>query len=197
MQDSRQNAAENVVPYLAFSRRRVYVKQHDMPGNPHFDLRLEYEGILRSWALRQGMSYYPGDRYEAIEVDDHRKEYGKFEGVHPTGTIMLWDLGLWEPEPDCIDINACLRKGVLRFTLYGEKLKGGWTLTKTSRQTKSGRTIWMVSKNLDSFARSKDALSIMEEAPYSVASGLSMEEIRRTWGISKKKPRSESTLFEL
>ena len=197
MHDSRQSATEGLAPYPAFSRRLVYVKQHDMPGNPHFDLRLEYDGALRSWALRQGVSYYPGDRYEAIEVDDHRKEYGTFEGVHPTGTIMLWDRGMWEPAPDCIDSDACLRKGILRFTLYGEKLKGGWTLTRTPRQTRGGRAIWLISKNLDSFARGRDAISIMEEAPCSVASGLSMEEIRRTWGISKKRPRSESTLFEL
>lgn len=188
---------QNTAPYLAFARRLVYVKHHDMPGNPHFDLRLEFEGTLRSWALRKGVSYYPGDHYEAIEVDDHRKEYGAFEGVHPTGTIMLWDRGTWEAEPDCIDVGACLRKGVLKFTLYGEKLKGSWTLTRSSRQKKSGRPIWAIGKNHDSFARSENAISIMDEAPYSVASGKTMEEIRRSWGTSKKLPHSESTLFEM
>lgn len=183
----------SVAPYLAFSRQRLFLKYHDAGGYLHYDMRLEYLGVLLSWALPDGLSYYPGDRYEAIEVDDHRKEYGAFEGVRERDTIMLWDRGTWEPEPDCVDISASLRKGVLKFLLDGEKLKGSWTLTRTSRQKKSGRVIWIISKNPDSFSRSQDAMSIMDEQPYSVVSKKTMDEIRRSGG--KKGPRSEPTLF--
>lgn len=95
---------QNAAPYLAFARRLVYVKQHDMPENPPFDLRLEFEGRLKSWALRKCVRYYPGDRYEAI------------------------------------DVSACLRKSVLKFTLYAEKLKGSWTLTRTEEIRRSWGT---------------------------------------------------------
>lgn len=188
---------ESVAPYLAFSRRRLFVKYHSAAGYLHYDLRLEYLGVLLSWALPDGLSYYPNDRCKAIEVDDHRKEYGMFEGVRERDTIMLWDRGLWEPEPECGDINACLRKGELRFVLYGAKLKGSWTLTRNPWQQKNGRAIWTISKNSDPFARVQDAMSILDEAPYSVISGKTLEEIRRTWGITRKGPRSESTLFEM
>ncbi|MGB6743153.1 MAG: DNA polymerase ligase N-terminal domain-containing protein [Terracidiphilus sp.] len=178
--------------------RRFFVKYHDASGYFHYDLRLEYEGVLRSWALPKGLSYYPGDHCEAIEVEDHRREYGPFEGVHPSGTIMLWDRGMWEPYPECIDINACLQKGILRFILAGEKLKGGWTLTGSDCQKRNGRSVWTISKNPDSFARSEDAPSILEEAPNSVLKNRrTLKEIERDWHQGKKLPPSEPTLFEM
>ncbi|HVU46400.1 MAG TPA: DNA polymerase ligase N-terminal domain-containing protein [Terracidiphilus sp.] len=185
----------SVAPYLAFSRRPLFVKYHDAGGYLHYDLRLEYQGVLLSWALPDGLSYYPNDRYEAIEVDDHRKEYGAFEGVRERDTVMLWDRGMWESEQ--VDIGACLRKGVLRFSLYGEKLKGRWTLTRSLRQKSNGRVIWAICKDADAFARSQNAISIMDEAPYSVISGKTMEEIRQSWGTGRKGPHSELTLFEM
>jgi bifunctional non-homologous end joining protein LigD len=84
---------------------------------------------MLSWALPNGVSYDPNDRYDAIQVDDHRKEYGPFEGVRERDTIMLSDRGMWAQSPKCIDIDACLRQGVLKFEPYGDRLKGGWALT--------------------------------------------------------------------
>lgn len=179
---------------LALHRRPFYVKLHDARGYLHYDLRLEFERVLLSWALPKGMSYDPGVRCDAIEVEDHRREYGAFEGVHESGTIMLWDRGMWEPHSECVDVSACLRKGVLRFTLYGEKLKGGWMLTRT-RSSQNTRTVWKISKEPDSFARSKDARSILEEAPYSVSTGRTLEEIERDWGQGQGKGKSGPTLF--
>jgi bifunctional non-homologous end joining protein LigD len=176
--------------------RRFFVKYHDASGYLHYDFRLEFEGVLLSWALPKGLSYYPGDRYEAIEVEDHRVENGIFEGVHPSGTIMLWDRGMWQPQPECIDIGACMQKGILRFVLGGEKLKGGWTLIRDENPKRNGRAVWTISKDADSFARNADAPSILEEAPNSVLKKRrTLKEIERDWNPDKNPPPAEPTLF--
>ncbi len=189
----RQNGLEDSAPYPVHSLRKLYVKYHDADGYLHYDVRFEYRGVLLSWALPKGLSNYPGDSCEAIEVDDHQLKYGDFEGVRLQDTFMLWDSGMWAPAPECVNIDACLRNGVFRFVLYGEKLKGGWTLTRTPRHRKSGRTIWTISKDSDPFARLKDATNVIGAVPRSVRTNRTMDEIKRDGG--KKGPRSEPTLF--
>jgi bifunctional non-homologous end joining protein LigD len=96
--------------------QRAYATKKHHATRLHYDLRLEWNGVLLSWALPQGPSCHAGVLREAIEMEDHRVANLLFEGVHETGPIMLWDRGTWEPHPEFEDIEICLRKGILRFT---------------------------------------------------------------------------------
>ena len=113
-----------------FSEREYGSSMKHHATRLHYDLRLEWNGVLLSWALPEGPSCRVGMAREAIEMPDHRKKYLSFEGVHETGPIMLWDRGTWVPDPHCEDVKSSLREGVLQFTLCGEKLEGGWILTR-------------------------------------------------------------------
>ncbi|MCE8033431.1 DNA ligase D [Billgrantia tianxiuensis] len=163
----------------------LYVMHKHAASHDHFDLRLEQDGVLRSWALPKGPSLEPGEKRLAVEVEDHPLEYGEFEGVIPEkayggGTVMLWDRGTWKlkgkPKPDRIDIE-----------LDGERLKGSWTLTRMSgkRQDKHGRN-WLLIKRHDDKSRMEDSLTVELDA--SIASGRSMQEIAEdrdaTWTSS-------------
>ncbi|MGR4069460.1 DNA ligase D [Billgrantia sp. C5P2] len=152
----------------------LYVMHKHAASHDHFDLRLEQDGVLRSWALPKGPSLEPGEKRLAVEVEDHPLEYGEFEGVIPEksyggGTVMLWDHGTWQvkgrPKQDRIDIE-----------LDGERLKGSWTLTRMSgkRQDKHGRN-WLLIKRHDDKPRMDESLTVELDA--SVASGRSMDEI--------------------
>jgi bifunctional non-homologous end joining protein LigD len=169
----------------------------------HYDLRLEWNGVLKSWAIRPGPSDRANDPREAVEVEDHRKEYlGServiAEGRYGAGAVMLWDIGMWEPLPECADVEASLRAGCLRFTLYGEKLKGTWKLTRRESSLQNQRhPIWDLVKEPDSFARDGRRGSILEQAPNSASSGRTLEEIRRESSTGRRKPKSDRTLFEM
>src|SRR5205085_9695987 len=107
-------------------RRRFVIQKHDAT-RLHYDLRLEYDGVFKSWAVTKGPSLDPHDKRLAVEVEDHQFDYGDFEGTIPKGqygggTVMLWDRGTWEPASD--DPGKSLKAGELKFTLRGEKLKG-------------------------------------------------------------------------
>lgn len=107
--------------------------QKHLASHLHYDLRLEWNGVLLSWAVPKGPSLDARDKRLAMHVEDHPIEYGTFEGVIPegygAGIVMLWDQGTWEPESD--DVDAALKKGDLKFTLNGYKLKGSWVLVRT------------------------------------------------------------------
>jgi len=107
---------ESEVNRRALYQRAYAIKKHHAT-RLHYDLRLEWNGVLLSWALPQGPSCRAGVLREAIEMEDHRVANLPFEGVHQTGPIMLWDRGTWELHPEFEDIESCLRKGILRFTL--------------------------------------------------------------------------------
>ena len=137
----------------------------------HYDLRLEMEGVLRSWAVPKGPSYDPGDKRLAVLVEDHPLEYGDFEGKIPegnygAGAVIVWDRGRWIPVEDPIE---GLAKGKLLFELHGHKLRGVWTLVKL----KKGQDEWLLIKERDAYASSSVALG--EE---SVLSGLSVEDLK-------------------
>src|SRR5947209_1947483 len=107
-----------------------FVIQKHAASRLHYDLRLEVGGIFKSWAVTKGPSRDPRDPRLAVEVEDHPLAYGDFEGTIPKGeygggTVMLWDRGFWAAD-DGGDPDRALRKGELKFTLAGEKLKGGW-----------------------------------------------------------------------
>ena len=123
----------------AYGQHAYAMKKH-LATRLHYDLRLEWNGILLSWALPEGPSCHAGVAREAVEMDDHNLAYLQFEGIHETGPIMLWDCGTWEPDQKCEDIYGSLRQGTLRFKLCGEKLKGGWTLTKANITRTKGLT---------------------------------------------------------
>jgi bifunctional non-homologous end joining protein LigD len=138
----------------------------------HFDLRLEMDGVLRSWAVPKGPSYDTADKRLAVMVEDHPLEYGDFEGVIPhgnygAGAVIVWDRGQWIPLADPAE---GLRSGKLLFELRGIKLRGAWTLVKL----KKGDNDWLLIKERDEFtARSGEAM-----AEQSVLSGLTVEELK-------------------
>ncbi len=112
----------------------LYVIQKHRASHLHYDFRLEFNGVLLSWAVPKGPSLDPSVKRLAMQVGDHPREYGNFEGVIPEreyggGTVMVWDNGEWFPESD--DVENALRKGDLKFTLQGKKLRGSWVLVRT------------------------------------------------------------------
>lgn len=156
-----------------------YVIQKHAATRLHYDLRLELDGVLKSWAVPKGPSLDPSERRLAVQVEDHPLEYGAFEGTIPKseyggGTVMLWDRGDWEPIGDPV---AGYRKGHLRFVLHGEKLHGGWTLVRMSGKAGEEGKNWLLIKMDDSEARSHRDIDILQENPFSVSTGRSMEEI--------------------
>ncbi len=147
--------------------------QKHLASHLHYDLRLEWNGVLLSWAVPKGPSIDPRDKRLAMHVEDHPIDYGTFEGVIPegygAGIVMLWDQGTWEPESD--DVDAALRKGDFKFRLNGYKLKGSWVLVKTRGfrpSTGSGQVAsnsWLLIKHRDDWS---GPLDITEFAPLSV-----------------------------
>ena len=167
----------------------------------HYDLRLAHNGVLKSWAVPAGPSYFPGHQREAIQVEDHRREYAFFEGVirgkPGAGTVMQWDWGTWEPFPDYTDVDACLRNGPLRFILHGEKLEGIWVLIRLKRFSRNRRSpIWLLIKEQDSFARGITARNIVEESPHSISTQRTLEEIAQDWTRGKPKNKLQGELFD-
>ena len=184
---------ESKVNHRALYQRAYAMKKH-RATRPHYDLRLEWNGVLLSWALPDGPSRRAGVLRKAIEMEDHRVANLLFEGVHETGPIMLWDRGTWEPHPEFEDIESSLRNGILRFTLYGERLKYGWMLARTNRN--APRTVWTLAKLADRSIESTPDKSILEELPNSIKSGRTMEEIVRDWATPKNKYARQARLFD-
>jgi bifunctional non-homologous end joining protein LigD len=167
----------------AAKRRSLFfcVQKH-LASHLHYDFRLEWNGVLLSWAVPKGPSLDPKIKRLAMHVEDHPLDYGTFEGVIPegygAGIVMLWDRGTWTPESD--DVDRALAKGDLKFTLDGYKLKGSWVLVRTrgyggSRGgAESGKTSWLLIKHRDDWSGDVD---ITEFAPLSVKSGEDLHEI--------------------
>lgn len=179
----------------AWGERAYVMKKHDA-SRLHYDLRLEWNGVLLSWALPEGPSCHARVIRKAIEMADHRRAYLLFEGLHETGTIMLWDRGTWEPYPESENIEKSLRKGILRFMLHGEKLKGSWTLTKTSTAENASRPVWTLCKHADAFAESYAHKCVLEERPNSISTGRTMKEIVRDWTNPKDRYERQMRLFD-
>ena len=145
--------------------------QKHLASHLHYDFRLEYKGVLLSWAVPKGPSLDPKTKRLAMHVEDHPFEYGTFEGVIPSGygagIVMLWDQGTWTPQVD--DVDAAMKKGDLKFTLDGFKLKGSWVLVKTGGRYPGGSAdrSWLLIKHRDEWAGDVD---ITEFAPKSVKS---------------------------
>jgi bifunctional non-homologous end joining protein LigD len=152
------------------AKPRFFCVQKHLASHLHYDFRLEHDGVLLSWAVPKGPSLDPKTKRLAMMVEDHPIEYGTFEGVIPSGygagIVMLWDQGTWTPEVD--DVEAALKKGDLKFTLDGYKLKGSWVLVRTKgKWAGGGDRSWLLIKHRDDWAGDVD---ISEFAPLSVKS---------------------------
>jgi bifunctional non-homologous end joining protein LigD len=140
--------------------------QKHLASHLHYDFRLEWNGVLLSWAVPKGPSIDPKDKRLAMQTEDHPFDYGMFEGVIPegygAGIVMLWDYGTWEPESE--DVDAALRKGDLKFRLNGYKLKGSWVIVKTHGYGGAPNS-WLLIKHKDDWS---GPINITEFAPLSV-----------------------------
>ncbi len=169
---AKRSAERTPEPFRGSALRRpgLFVVQRHAARRTHYDLRLEWQGVLKSWAVPKGPSLDPAAKRLAVEVEDHPVEYADFEGIIPegnygAGAVTVWDQGRWIPLGDVAEGWA---KGKLLFELRGHKLRGLWTLFRT-RQAKQ----WLLVKKPDGFA---DPGRRLPEA--SIFSGLTVEELR-------------------
>jgi bifunctional non-homologous end joining protein LigD len=168
-------------------RERFFCVQKHLASHLHYDFRLEHNGVLLSWAVPKGPSLDPSTKRLAMQTEDHPFDYGEFEGVIPegygAGIVMLWDRGTWTPEVE--DVDAALKKGDLKITLNGYKLKGSWVLVRTSRLRQGsggqggrygGENVrsWLLIKHKDDWSGDLDITTF---APMSVKSGGDFEDI--------------------
>ncbi|NLL56008.1 MAG: DNA ligase D [Clostridiales bacterium] len=154
-----------------------YVIQHHLARRDHYDLRLEWQGVLLSWAVPKGPSYSPSDKRLAIEVEPHPFDYKDFEGTIPKGeygggTVMLWDNGYWEPVYE--DVDKALKDGVIKFILHGKRLKGRWALIRLDKKQGETKDNWLLVKDKDEFAKDSESISQYQT---SVVTGRTMNEI--------------------
>ncbi|MBV8912936.1 MAG: non-homologous end-joining DNA ligase, partial [Acetobacteraceae bacterium] len=167
-------------------QRRFVIQKHDAT-RLHYDLRLEFDGVFKSWAVTRGPSLDPHDKRLAVEVEDHPLDYGDFEGTIPKGqygggTVQLWDRGTWDAE----DPERGFKKGDLKFNLHGEKLHGSWVLVRMHHDRNGGkRTNWLLIKHRDEYAKEGEDNDVLEE-DRSVASGRTMKQIADGKGKAPK-----------
>ncbi len=172
------------------AEHRRFVIQKHAASRLHYDLRLEVDGVFKSWAVTKGPSLNPHDRRLAVEVEDHPLDYGDFEGTIPQGeygggTVLLWDRGFWAPQEG--DAERGLRKGELKFTLAGEKLRGTWVLVRMRHDresSRSNRNNWLLIKHRDGLER--ETGKPVTDQDRSVASGRTMDQIAAGKGPKPK-----------
>lgn len=184
----------NLKPVAANSMQPFVIQKH-AATRLHYDFRLGWNGVLKSWAVAKGPSYFPGDKRLAVQVEDHPLEYGGFEGIIPKGqygggTVMLWDRGTWEPH---VDVEEGLKKGSLKFALHGEKMKGNWALVRMNgRAANESKPNWLLIKEHDQEERTQQDTPITDESPDSVLSGRTMDAIAkagdRVWNSNRSQP---------
>jgi bifunctional non-homologous end joining protein LigD len=174
-------------------RLRFIIQKHDAT-RLHYDFRLEFDGVLKSWAVTKGPSLDPHTKRLAVQVEDHPLDYGDFEGTIPKGqygggTVMLWDRGYWAPE-DGMDIAQGLDKGNLKFRLEGERLHGSWALVRMhgddKRTGEPSTSNWLLIKHDDDAARPGDDDALLEDNAASIASGRDMAAIAAGKGAAPK-----------
>ncbi len=162
------------------SGEHIFVVQKHAATRLHYDFRLEWNGVLLSWAVPKGPSPDPSMKRLAMPTEDHPIEYADFEGVIPEGeygggTVMVWDNGTWTAESP--DVDEALKKGDLKFTLHGKKLNGSWVLVRTAGF--GGRPSWLLIKHRDKFGSTKD---LTVEQPKSVISKRLLAQIAEQGG---------------
>jgi bifunctional non-homologous end joining protein LigD len=168
-----------------------FVQKHDA-RRLHYDLRLEWNGVLLSWAVTKGPSPDPSQKRLAVRTEDHPLSYGTFEGTIPKkeyggGTVMLWDRGTWKPRNGA-DTEKALSKGKLRFVANGERMRAGWVLVRMRRRAKEKRENWLLIKERDGEAVA-DADALTRRFTRSIASSRSMPQIVAGEGAAAKPAR--------
>ncbi len=154
------------------SKKLKFVVQHHIARKDHYDFRLEWAGVLKSWAIPKGPSYNPLDKRLAIEVEDHPLDYRNFEGIIPkgeygSGTVMIWDEGSWEP---INNPKEGLSEGSLKFALNGKRLKGKWAMVRMEDNN------WLLIKERDEYSKE---VSYIEKFKTSIRTGFSMKRIEK------------------
>jgi len=166
---------------VSSSREHRFVIQKHAASHLHYDLRLELDGVFKSWAVTKGPCIDPSVKRLAVEVEDHPLDYGDFEGTIPTGqygggTVQLWDRGYWLPLGPKTPEEA-LKSGDFKFTLKGQRLRGSWVLVRLKNDRYGGkRPHWLLIKHRDEFADPAEARALLD-LDRSVASGRSMKQI--------------------
>ncbi len=160
----------------------IFVVQKHRATQPHYDFRLEADGVLKSWAVPKGPSMDPAVKRLAMQVEDHPVDYANFEGVIPEGeygggTVMVWDNGIYAPEND-ESVSKALAKGELKFAMLGQKLKGSFVLVRTRDRQ------WLLMKHKDEYVKEED---IAETQPYSILTKRTLAEIAEDEGGVVKK----------
>jgi bifunctional non-homologous end joining protein LigD len=164
-------------------QRLAYVIQKHAASHLHFDLRLELDGVMKSWAVPKGPSLDPAVKRLAMQVEDHPIEYNKFEGTIPKGeygggTVMLWDRGTYSyggDDPDPIEgLRRSYAKGDFKFVLRGKRLQGSWVLVRT-RRGDPNRAQWLLIKHRDEAA--EPGSDVVATYDTSVTTGRTMDEI--------------------
>src|ERR1700685_1429347 len=168
-------------PRAKTAEHLIYVLQKHQAAQLHDNFRLEWRGVLLAWAIPKGPSLDPSVKRLAAQVEDHPVEYGGFEGMiaegeYGAGTVLLWDRGTWTPDDP--DVDASLKKGELKFSLQGHKLRGSWVLVRTKfgrpDKRRSDKPQWLLIKHRDRYASTGD---ILVEKPRSVLSKRLLDEI--------------------
>jgi bifunctional non-homologous end joining protein LigD len=169
-----------------------FVVQKHAASHLHYDFRLAWNGVLKSWAVAKGPSDLPADKRLAVQVEDHPIEYGNFEGTIPKGqygggSVMVWDFGEWEPLED---VDRGLEEGRLKFNLKGQKLKGRWALVRMhTHDARPGKPNWLLIKDRDEYARTEEEPPITERLPNSAVTKRSIEKIGsdndRVWNSNR------------
>ena len=137
----------------------IFVVQRHDSSHLHFDFRLEWNGVLKSWAIPKGPSMDPAEKRLAIMVEDHPLDYAKFEGDIPkgeygAGEVRIWDKGTWSPYEKFEDVDKALKDGLLEFNLKGKNLKGGFALVELKKSTTPNG--WILVKKDDKYAVRED-----------------------------------------
>lgn len=184
---------KGATPADAENQWRFCVQKHDA-SRLHYDLRLELDGVLLSWAVPKGPSLDWAEKRLSIHVEDHPIEYLEFEGVIPQneyggGTVMVWDLGTWTPRHGADKAASDYQSGALKFDLHGEKLQGGWMLKRLDHR---GENQWLLIKEKDTAMRELADFDVLEELPSSVLTGRDLDEIAAdksvVWNSEPKVP---------
>ncbi|WP_323766167.1 DNA ligase D [Marinovum sp.] len=186
---TRTKEPQGGAPTRADGKLGFVVQKHDAT-RLHYDFRLEWEGVLLSWAVTKGPSPDPGEKRLAVRTEDHPLEYASFEGTIPKGeygggTVMLWDTGTWEPVED---IAKGLKAGKLKVRLHGQRMQGGWALVRM--RTKGKRENWLLIKERDDLA-GEDAEALTRDFMTSITTGRSMEEIAEGLEKPADRPRKK------
>jgi bifunctional non-homologous end joining protein LigD len=163
-----------------------FVIQKHAASHLHYDFRLGWNGVLKSWAVAKGPSYVTRDKRLAVQVEDHPIDYGGFEGIIPKGqygggTVMVWDQGTWEPQAGHTDVDEGLRSGSLKVIMHGQKMKGKWALIRMGGKAANERKPnWLLIKEHDEFERGENDPSVTDEEPNSAVTGRTMEQIAKS-----------------